>query len=90
VIYFEDNRVLTCEHGDLVNVMELPKVLAIEASPQIRHEDLSSLVEAYPSTVEDDLVSETGKVFSEQVDQPCGGVVGAVDAVGETASELLR
>lgn len=90
MIYFGDNRALTCKHGDLVNVTELPEVLAIEASPQIRYEDLSSLVEAYPSAVEDDLISETGKVFREQVDQPCGGIVGAVDAIGETASELLR
>lgn len=36
---------VVCKHGDLVNVMEIAKVFAVEAGPQVRDQDLCALVE---------------------------------------------
>ena len=38
---------VVCEHGDLIDVMEIAKVLAFEAGPEICDEDLGALVETH-------------------------------------------
>lgn len=79
----------TCKHGDLVNVVKLAKSFTVEASPQIRHENLCSFVKANPAPIEDSFVTETCKMLGEQIDQASSRVVGAIDEVGKTASKLL-
>ena len=37
---------VVCEHGDLVNVVEVAEALALEAGPEVGDEDLGALVEA--------------------------------------------
>lgn len=79
----------TCKHGDFVNVMELPKVFAVEAGPQVSNQNLSPLVQSHPSAMEDRFISETGEVLCKQVHESCGGFVNTVNAVGEATTEFL-
>jgi hypothetical protein len=81
---------LTGKHGYFINVVELAKVFAVEAGPEVCDEDLGALVQPDSPSVEDCFVAETVEVLSEEVDEAGGGVVGAVDAVGKAASELLK
>jgi len=79
----------TCKHGNLVNVVELSKVLAIEAGPKVGDQNLGSLVQAHPFAVEDCLIAETVEALCDQVHKACGREVGAVNAVCKAASEFL-
>jgi hypothetical protein len=53
----------TCEHGNLIDIVEFTEVFAVEAGPEIGNQDLSTLVETYSLSVEDCLIAETGEVF---------------------------
>lgn len=81
---------IVCEHGDFVDIVEFSKVLAVEAGPEVRDQNLSSLVQPYLFTVEDCLVAEAGKILGEEVNEASRGVVDAVDAVCEAAVEFLE
>lgn len=81
---------LTGKHGDFIDVVELAKVFAVEAGPEVCNEDLGALVQPDPPSVEHCFVAETVEVLGQKVDEAGGGVVGAVDAVGKATSELLE
>lgn len=81
---------VVCKHGDFVDVVEFSEVFTVEASPDVRDEDLGPLVQSYFLAIEDCLVTETGKILGEKVDKTSGGVVGAVDAVYKAASKFLK
>lgn len=83
----DDNR--TCKHGDLVNIVELSEIFAIEAGPKVRDQDLGSLVQAHPFAVKDCLIAETVETLRDQVHKACGGEVGAINAVCKAASKFL-
>jgi hypothetical protein len=82
--------VRTGKHGDFIDIVELAKVFAVEAGPEVCNEDLGALVQSDSSSVEDCFVAETVKVLGEEVDEAGGRVLGAVDAVGKATSELLE
>ena len=60
---------LTSKHGDAIDIMEVSIALAFEARPQIRNEDLSSFVEAYPFAFETMPVIEAWKIVDHKVHQ---------------------
>ena len=80
------------EHGDLVDVVELPVAVAVEAGPQVRHENLRPFEEAngLAPPCKRELVPEAGEVAREQVHQPRCGPVGRLYAVREAALVLLQ
>lgn len=80
------------EHGDLVDVVELPVAVAVEARPQVRHENLRPFEEAngLAPPCKRELVPEAGEVAREQVHQPRCGPVGRLYAVREAALVLLQ
>lgn len=69
--------------------MELSITLALEASPQICHQDLCSLVETHSLAFESDFVSETWKMVHQEVDQCSCRTICFFDAVPELAVEAL-
>lgn len=53
----------TCKHGDFINIVKLSIPLTIEASPKIRNQDLSPLVDSHSPPVEGCLVPEAGETL---------------------------
>jgi hypothetical protein len=61
----------TCKHGDFVDVMKLAIALTFEAGPEVRDQDLGSLVEPDFASLKGCFVPEVGEVICEQVHQSC-------------------
>lgn len=69
--------------------MELPKVFTVEAGPEVCNEDLGTLIQPNPLSVEDCFIAEAVEALGDDVDKAGGRVVGAVNAIGKATSELL-
>ena len=79
----------TGKHCDLFNVKKLSIALTIEACPQIRNEDLSSLVKPHGPSIECGFVPEARKAFCQKVDKRRGRMAGIIDQVDEAAVVFL-
>ena len=77
------------EHGDLVDVVEGAEAGALEAGPEVRHEDLGAFVEADGGVFVAVAVVEAGEVVDDEVDERGGGSFASVDAGGEFAIEMV-
>ena len=79
------------EHGDLIDVVEGAEAGALEAGPEVRHEDLGAFVEpdggggVFVAVA----VIEAGEAVDDEVDERGGGSFGFVDAGGELAVEMV-
>lgn len=80
------------KHGDFINIPESAVVFTIKATPNIGHQNLSPFekTDGFPSVFKLELVSETGEIPRQQVDQRRGRAVGGFYAVCEAAVVLLR
>lgn len=77
------------EGGQFVDVVERAVGCAVEAGPQIRHQDLGALVDVDPSAVEDSGVAEAREGVHHQIDQGGRRLVGLFDAVDKRAVKTL-
>lgn len=79
------------KHGDLIDVPERPEPFSLEARPQVGDQDLRSLEETngFPAPLPMELVPEAREILGQQVDEPRGGAVGRLYAVGEAACVFL-
>lgn len=80
------------EHGDFIDIPESAVAFSVEAAPYVCYQDLGALEEAdgLASALELELISETGEITCEQVDQSSRRSVGGFDAVDEAAVVLLQ
>ena len=80
---------VVCKHGDLVDVVEGAKVLALEAGPEVGDEDLGALVDADGGVGVFVAIVEGGEGVDEEVYEGGGRLVGFFDAGGESAVEFV-
>ena len=80
---------VVCEHGDVVDVVEVAVAFALEAGPEVGDEDLGALVEADRAGFVVVAVVEAGEVVHEEVDEGGGGSFAFLDACGEGSAKPI-
>ena len=60
---------LTWEHRYFFDVVEPAEILAFKTGPQVRNENLSSLVKAHRPAFKSCLISEAGKLLGKKTDE---------------------
>ena len=80
---------VVCEHGDLINVVEVAEALALEAGPEVGYQDLGALVETDDGALVFVTVVQAGEVVDEEVDEGGGGAFGLLNAGGESPLETV-
>ena len=80
---------VVCEHGDLIDVVEVAEAVAVEAGPEVGYQDLCALVETDNGALVFVTVVQAGEVVDEEVDEGGGGAFGSLDAGSEGPVEMV-
>ena len=80
---------LTCKHGDLVNVLKAAVSFTFEASPEVSHKDLGALVEVYGFAFKSCLVTETGEAIDKGANKRSSGACCFFDTGREATFKML-
>jgi hypothetical protein len=64
-----DGLRITCKHRNFLDVVEFSITLTIEASPEIRHQNLCTLVEPHSTAFKHAFIPKARELVCQKVDQ---------------------
>ena len=80
---------IVCEHGNLIDIIETSVTFALEAGPQVSHQDLRSLMESNRRVFKRVSVIEAREIVNNDFYECSRRAVGFLNAGDKAASEPL-
>lgn len=79
----------TSKHGDVLDVVKLAVAFTIKSGPEISNENLWSLHKPHSATFISGLISETGEMVGQQIDQFTSTAFSTFNELDNTSVKVL-